>query len=55
MRLTASGSAADRLKAMTETKSGEGAVMIHPSPEDAARAIYDYLVGKRIIEERSCP
>jgi electron transfer flavoprotein beta subunit len=52
MRLASAGSAADRLKAMTETKSGEGAVMIHPPAEEAARAIYDYLVRKRIIEER---
>ena len=53
MRLTVAGSAADRLKAMTETKSGEGAVMIHPTPEDAARAIYDYLLEKRIIDEQA--
>jgi electron transfer flavoprotein beta subunit len=52
MRLAVAGSAADRLKAMTETKSGEGAVMIHPPAEEAARAIYDYLTSKRIIEER---
>jgi electron transfer flavoprotein beta subunit len=52
MRLAVAGSAADRLKAMTETKSGEGAVMIHPPAEEAARAIYDYLIEKRIIEER---
>jgi electron transfer flavoprotein beta subunit len=48
MRVVA-GSAADRLKAMTETKSGEGKVMIHPPAEEAARAIYDYLLEKRII------
>jgi electron transfer flavoprotein beta subunit len=53
MRLASAGSASDRLKAMTETKSGEGAVMIHPPAEDAARAIYDYLVRNRIIEERA--
>jgi electron transfer flavoprotein alpha subunit len=52
LRLAAATSAADRLKTMTETKSGEGAVMINPSPEDAARAIYDYLLEKRIIEDR---
>jgi electron transfer flavoprotein beta subunit len=52
MRLTVAGNAGDRLKAMTETKSGEGAVMIHPPADEAARAIYDYLLEKRIIEER---
>jgi electron transfer flavoprotein alpha subunit len=51
MRLAVAASAADRLRAMTETRSGEGAVMVNPSPEDAARAIYDYLLEKRIIEE----
>jgi electron transfer flavoprotein alpha subunit len=51
MRLAAAASAADRLRAMTETRSGQGAVMINPSPEDAARAIYNYLLEKRIIEE----
>jgi electron transfer flavoprotein beta subunit len=52
MRLAAGGSALDRLKAMTETKSGEGAVLIQPPAEEAARAIYDYLLKKRIIEEQ---
>jgi electron transfer flavoprotein beta subunit len=49
MRLAASSSAADRLKAMTETQSGAGTVLVHPSPEEAARAIYDYLLEKRFI------
>jgi electron transfer flavoprotein alpha subunit len=40
------GSAADRLRAMTETKAGAGAVLIRPAPEEAARAVYDYLVEK---------
>ncbi len=50
MRVPAGGSAADRLKAMTETKSGAGTLLIQPSAEDAARAIYDYLAEKRLIE-----
>ena len=50
MRMPTRGSALDRLKAMTETKSGEGTLLIDPAPEDAARAIYDYLVEKRLIE-----
>jgi electron transfer flavoprotein beta subunit len=49
MRLASGGSALDRLKAMTETKSGEGAVLIQPPAEEAARAIYDFLLAKRII------
>jgi N,N-dimethylglycine/sarcosine catabolism electron transfer flavoprotein subunit beta len=52
MRTPAGGSALDRLKAMTETKSGAGAVLINPSPEDAARAIYDYLLEKQFLAGR---
>ena len=52
MALQVSGSAADRLKAMTETKAGAGVVMIEPPAEEAARAIYDYLIEKRIIRDR---
>jgi electron transfer flavoprotein beta subunit len=52
MRLAAGGSALDRLKAMTETKSGEGAVMVQPAAEEAARAIYDYLLAKAMIKEQ---
>lgn len=55
MRMPAGASALDRLKAMTETKSGEGTLLIRPSPEDAARAIYDYLTEKRFIEAGEAP
>jgi electron transfer flavoprotein beta subunit len=51
MRVPAAGSALDRLKALTETKSGAGALLINPTAEDAARAIYDYLLEKRLIED----
>jgi electron transfer flavoprotein beta subunit len=51
MRIPTGGSALDRLKAMTETKSGAGTLLIQPTPEEAARAIYDYLTEKRLIEE----
>jgi electron transfer flavoprotein beta subunit len=50
MRVPAGGSAVDRLKAMTETKSGAGTLLIHPTPEEAARAIHDYLAEKRLVE-----
>jgi electron transfer flavoprotein alpha subunit len=46
LAVAAAGSAAERLRAMTETKAGAGAVLIRPAPEEAARAIYDYLAGK---------
>jgi electron transfer flavoprotein beta subunit len=55
MRMPVGASASDRLKAMTETKSGEGALLIRPSPEEAARAIYDYLAEKRFIEAGGTP
>ena len=50
MRMPTGGSALDRLKAMTETKSGAGTLLIQPPAEEAARAIYDYLLEKRLIE-----
>jgi electron transfer flavoprotein beta subunit len=52
MRLAVGASALDRLKALTETKSGEGAILVQPPAEEAARAIYDYLLAKRIIKEQ---
>jgi electron transfer flavoprotein beta subunit len=55
MRMPAGASALDRLKAMTETRSGEGALLVRPSAEDAARAIYDYLAEKRFIEAAGSP
>ena len=51
MRVPTGGSALDRLKAMTETKSGAGKLLIQPTAEAAARAIYDYLMEKRLIRE----
>jgi electron transfer flavoprotein beta subunit len=51
MRVPAAVSALDRLKALTETKSGAGTLLIRPAAEDAARAIYDYLLEKRVIED----
>lgn len=50
IRVPAGGSALDRLREMTETKSGAGKLLIHPTPEEAARVIYDYLVEKHLIE-----
>jgi electron transfer flavoprotein beta subunit len=51
LRIPAGGNALERLKAMTEAKSGAGRLLIQPSAEEAARAIYDYLVEKRFIEQ----
>jgi electron transfer flavoprotein beta subunit len=32
------------MKAATETKTGQGQLMVHPSPDEAAAAIYDCLI-----------
>ncbi len=38
------GSALDRMKAATETKTGQGRLMVQPTPDEAAAAIYDCLI-----------
>lgn len=43
------GSALDRLKAATETRTGQGRLMVRPSPEDAASAIYECLIEQGMI------
>ena len=43
------GSALDRLKAVTETQAGEGRVLQHLSPDEAAREIRDYLISKGML------
>jgi len=42
-------SAADRLKAATETASTGGKLLVHPSPEDAAREILAHLRGIGVL------
>ncbi len=37
------GGALERLRAATEAKAGQGRVLVGPSPDEAARAIWDYL------------
>ena len=41
MRVQRGGSALDRMKAATETKTGQGQLMVQPTPDEAAAAIYD--------------
>lgn len=38
-----SGGALDRLRAATEAKAGQGRLLVGPTPDEAARAIYDCL------------
>jgi electron transfer flavoprotein beta subunit len=49
MRVQRGGSALDRMKAATETKTGQGQLMVQPTPEEAAIAIYDCLVQQGMI------
>jgi electron transfer flavoprotein beta subunit len=49
MRVQRGGSALDRMKAATETKTGQGQLMVQPTPEEAAAAIYDCLVQQGMI------
>lgn len=50
LKVMAGGSAADRLKAASQMQAGKGALMVDPDPDEAARAIYDYLVEEGIIK-----
>ncbi|WP_321345131.1 electron transfer flavoprotein subunit beta [Breoghania sp.] len=50
MGLPAGATAAERMKAMTEARAGEGQVMVHPTPDEAAAALYDYLVEHRFLD-----
>ena len=42
-------SAAERLSALTEAPAGAGQQLIGPTPDDAAQAIYYYLIEQRIL------
>ncbi len=50
LKIVAGASAAERLKAATEMQAGRGRLLVHPAPEEAARAILDYLADERILE-----
>jgi electron transfer flavoprotein beta subunit len=49
MRVQRGGSALDRMKAATETKTGQGRLMVQPTPDEAAAAIYDLLVQQGVL------
>ncbi|MBP2305299.1 electron transfer flavoprotein subunit beta [Azospirillum melinis] len=49
MRVKRGGSALDRLKAATESKSGKGQLLVNPTPEAGALAIYDSLVEQGML------
>ncbi|HLB81357.1 MAG TPA: electron transfer flavoprotein subunit beta [Dongiaceae bacterium] len=49
LRVATGGSAAERLRALAETPAGRGQVLVDPAPDEAARAIRDYLVAEGIL------
>ena len=49
LKLGTDGSAAERLRAATEMQAGRGQLLLNPPPEEAARAILDYLVKEGIL------
>jgi len=49
LKLATGGSAAERLRAATEMQAGRGQLLLNPAPEEAARAIFDYLVKEGIL------
>ena len=49
LKLATSGSATERLRAATELQAGHGRLLVDPSPEEAAAAIYDYLLEEGIL------
>jgi electron transfer flavoprotein beta subunit len=49
LKLATGGSAAERLRAATEMQAGRGQLLLNPPPEEAARAILDYLVKEGIL------
>ncbi|WP_423823288.1 hypothetical protein V5738_04875 [Salinisphaera sp. SPP-AMP-43] len=52
IKVSGGGSAADRLRAASETQAGQGQLMIDPDAEDAARAIADYLRTEGFLAQR---
>ncbi len=49
LRVARGGTALDRLKAATETKTGKGRLLVQPDPEEAAAAIFASLVEQGTI------
>ncbi|WP_042701124.1 electron transfer flavoprotein subunit beta [Azospirillum sp. B506] len=49
MRVKRGGSALDRLRAATESKSGKGQLLVNPTAEAGALAIYDSLVEQGML------
>ncbi|MFQ5786105.1 MAG: electron transfer flavoprotein subunit beta, partial [Alphaproteobacteria bacterium] len=51
LRPTVAGaSAANRLRSLAEVRAGRGRLIVDPSPEVAAREIYEYLVAEGVLD-----
>jgi electron transfer flavoprotein beta subunit len=55
LKLATAGSAADRLRAATEIQAGRGRLLVDPPPQEAAAAIYDYLLDEGILSPSRKP
>lgn len=53
IKVMKAASAADRVRAVTEMAAGKGKVLQNVPPEEAAKAIFDYLVAEGIVQARS--
>lgn len=53
IKVMKAASAADRVRAVTEMAAGKGKVLQNVSPEEAAKAIFDYLVAEGIVQAKS--
>ncbi len=49
LKIATAASAAERLRAATEMQAGRGQLLVQPPAEDAARAIFEYLVKEGIL------
>lgn len=49
LKIASGGSAAERLRAATEIAAGRGRLLVNPPPDEAARAIWDYLRDEGIV------
>lgn len=50
IKVMKAASAADRVRAVTEMAAGKGKVLQNLPPEEAAQAIFDYLVAEGIVQ-----
>lgn len=53
IKVIKAASAADRVRAVTEMAAGKGKVLQNVPPDEAAKAIFDYLVAEGIVQAKS--